>query len=292
VTALKLAVLRKDDKLYLLRLIQYLSFILLASLAFAQAAPSGIDVFAASCASCHQADGTGLPGIFPPLAGHVSELYSADGGPQYLASVVLFGLQGPLTIKGQTYDGVMPGWFQLGDEEVAVVLDYAMTAWDDQDTLGDDYIPITAADVASARRRGLSPQLVYQSRPALEDAAGTGAIAVALSLPQFSAEQVERIRPVYDRYCSDCHGEDLNGGLIGGPPLRGSDFERRWNTQSVAALFLYTQARMPQDRPGSLSAQQYADLVALILSENGLAAGTSELPSDPTVLEGFGIDNN
>jgi len=252
------------------------------------AQPDGAALYAASCAGCHQATGAGIPSVFPPLAGHVGDLAAADGGRRHLANVLLFGMQGPITVAGADYSGVMPGWFQFSDDEIAAVLDHVLTAWGDADAL-DAYAPISAAEVAEARRGGLSPQGVYERRPQLDGAADVEAEAVALPVATVTQAQIDRIRGTYDRLCQECHGDDLDGGLIGGAPLVGRSFLNKWGGQSVAALYAYTVAQMPQGNPASISATQYADLVALILSYNGHPIAETGLTSDPTLLESVGI---
>ncbi len=256
-----------------------------STLAAAQA--DGGAIYAANCAACHGAAGAGIPGVFPPLAGHVGPVYAAEGGPRHLSNVLLFGMQGPISVAGQDYDGVMPGWFQMDDEQIAAVLDHVLTAWGDDQEL-DAYQPITVDEVATARRGGLSPQLVYQRRPVLEDAS-EGEEAAELTLASFTQAQVDRILPVYMSLCEECHGDDFTGGLIGGPPLRGFAFINRWGGQSVAGLYTFTKSFMPQGSAGSLSDQQYADLMAMILNANGHAAGEVELPGDLSVLQNLGI---
>ncbi|MDF1521343.1 MAG: tetratricopeptide repeat protein [Trueperaceae bacterium] len=62
---------------------------------------------AAQCAACHQATGAGIPGAFPPLIGHAPAVCAADGGRAYLATLVLYGLQGPIEVDGAAYNGMM-----------------------------------------------------------------------------------------------------------------------------------------------------------------------------------------
>lgn len=259
----------------------------LLTLPVALAQSDGASIYATNCAACHQADGAGLPGVFPPLAGHVGDLYAAEDGPRHLANVLLFGMQGAITVDGTEYAGVMPGWFQFSDADIAAVLDHVMTAWGDADEL-DAYVPISVEDVAQARRGGLGPQGVYERRPDL-GGVDDGADAVELPLATVSQEQIERIQATYERMCLECHGESFDGGLIGGAPLVGAAFLNKWGGRSVEALYLYTQSQMPQGGPGSLSAQRYADLVALILSVNGHPIGDEELTPDLDRLSGVGI---
>jgi mono/diheme cytochrome c family protein len=118
------------------------------------------------CASCHQATGQGVPGAFPPLVGHVPELYNAQGGHDYLINLLLYGLQGEIQVQGQTYNGVMPGWQQLSDEEIADLLNYTATAWGNNAQL-QNFEPYEAADIAPLRDAGLSAQDVYNLRQEL-----------------------------------------------------------------------------------------------------------------------------
>jgi mono/diheme cytochrome c family protein len=99
------------------------------------------------CVTCHQANGQGLAGAFPPLAG--SEYATANKAAVPI-QVVLHGLQGPITVKGAQYNGVMPAYgtgIEMSDDEVAAVLTYVRTAW------GNKASAITAQQVAAERER-------------------------------------------------------------------------------------------------------------------------------------------
>jgi len=252
--------------------------------------PNGAQLFAATCSGCHQAEGQGVPGAFPPLAGHAQGLYEAAEGPRYLASVVLFGLQGPIVVQGQTYDGQMPSFFSLPDEHLAAILDHVLTELGDAEP-PEGYTPVTPEDIAAARRGALSPALVYQRRPQLTEEEGQAA-AVELADATYAADQVDRARPVYRRLCVECHGEDLTGGLIGGPPLAGTVFRQKWGGQPLSGLFTFMSTQMPQGSPGSLSPQQYADLLALILSRNGHEAGDEPIVPNLEVLSTLQVRPN
>ena len=79
---------------------------------------AGRQIFLGRCQACHQADGKGLAGTFPPLVG--SEWVT--GAPERVVHILLDGLQGPVQVAGQTFNGVMPTWRnQLSDREVAAV---------------------------------------------------------------------------------------------------------------------------------------------------------------------------
>ena len=74
-----------------------------------------------------------------------------------------------------------------------------------------------------------------------------------------------------------------------GPPLKGLSFAHHWEATNVAALFGFMKAKMPPDRPGQLPDDDYADLIAYILGENGFQPGDKELPPDTKVQEAMGL---
>jgi mono/diheme cytochrome c family protein len=128
----------------------------------APVAVEGAPVYAANCAACHQATGAGIPGAFPPLADHAYELYQADR--DFMPLVILYGLQGPIEVRGATYNGLMPAFPQLGDEQIAALLNHVLEAWGDADRLGDDYEPYAADDIEGLRGQGLSGNDVHELR--------------------------------------------------------------------------------------------------------------------------------
>jgi mono/diheme cytochrome c family protein len=134
-----------------------------------QAAPAedGAKVYASSCAGCHQAGGTGISGAFPPLAKHVPQLLAAKGGREYLALVVLNGLQGQIRAAGANYDGTMPAFAALSDAQVAAVLNHIRSSWDNDKALGD-FKPYTSEEVKNLRTKQLTPQQVLAERGKLD----------------------------------------------------------------------------------------------------------------------------
>ena len=82
---------------------------------------AGKDVFARNCQACHQPNGAGMPGVFPPVVG--SEWVT--GPAETVVRILLNGLHGPITVAGATYNGVMPPWRDLlTDQEIAAVATY------------------------------------------------------------------------------------------------------------------------------------------------------------------------
>lgn len=79
---------------------------------------AGQRIYVSRCQACHQPDGLGTPGVFPPLIG----TDWVTGAPETLVRILLNGLQGPITVAGETYNGAMPAWRDvLSDAEIAAV---------------------------------------------------------------------------------------------------------------------------------------------------------------------------
>jgi len=103
----------------------------------------------------------------------------------------------------------------------------------------------------------------------------------------YSEVQATRGARAYDDYCAACHGLQLEGG--NSVPLAGATFEARWvdSGRTVDEFFYIVRTLMPQDRPASLSPQQYIDIVAYVLQVNGYRAGAQELRPEASVLQGL-----
>lgn len=113
-------------------------------------------------------------------------------------------------------------------------------------------------------------------------AADTGQGTTSAWSGVYSADQAQRGATVYRDACGSCHGEKLEGAN-GSPSLAGADFLKSWNDLTVADLFDRIASTMPQDRPGTLTPAQNADVIAHILSVNTFPTGATDLPS--TVLD-------
>lgn len=75
--------------------------------------------------------------------------------------------------------------------------------------------------------------------------------------------------------CTSCHGDGFEGGSA--PQLTGEAFTSRWEGRTVGDLFDLVRLTMPDDDPGSLPREQYADLIAYILAVNKFPTGTNEI---------------
>jgi mono/diheme cytochrome c family protein len=103
---------------------------------------AGAAVYAHACVSCHEADGSGAPRIYPPLPGNAN-LQSAD--PSSTLRIILDGAQTVTTPRAPNA-GSMPAYAkQLSDQEVADVANYIRNSW------GNAAPPVTPAQVRKAR---------------------------------------------------------------------------------------------------------------------------------------------
>src|SRR3546814_247643 len=129
----------------------------------AAAAPSakldGKTVWQQNCAACHGAKGAGQPGYFPPLAGN-PDLFTDQAFP---VLVVLNGISGPLTVKGKQYNGGMPAFGHLSDDDIAAVVNFIRNAWGNE-SRASRIEPVTPELVARQRERTLSPTPVNALR--------------------------------------------------------------------------------------------------------------------------------
>jgi len=102
----------------------------------------GKKYYTANCAACHQATGLGSPGLYPPLAGATW----VTGDINRLGAIVLNGLDGPVEVQGQIFDGAMLAWKDvLSDEQIAGILTYIRKSW------GNEASNVTPEQVAELR---------------------------------------------------------------------------------------------------------------------------------------------
>lgn len=129
---------------------------------------AGAAVFTSHCLACHQANGQGIPSAFPPLAEHLPELLSADGGRDYVVNTVLWGLTGAININGVSYNSLMQSWAPvLDDQQIADVLNYSATEWGNADLLPEGFEAFTAEEVATLRTTEMDSSEVHAERETL-----------------------------------------------------------------------------------------------------------------------------
>jgi mono/diheme cytochrome c family protein len=97
----------------------------------------------------------------------------------------------------------------------------------------------------------------------------------------YSVQQAVRGRDVYAGYCKSCHTVQTHTGAA---------FNATWNGRALSELYDYMSERMPKNEPGSLSSQEYADVLAYVLRMNAMPAGDHELPVESAAMQKIRID--
>lgn len=107
-----------------------------------QSIERGKEAYTTYCQNCHQADGKGTPGVFPPLA-------KSDFLKKPVTAMidnVLMGQNGEIVVNGQKYNAIMPAQNFLTDENISDILNYVKNSWGNKST-----IVVTPAMVKKAR---------------------------------------------------------------------------------------------------------------------------------------------
>jgi len=228
----------------------------------------GQQVFLSNCAACHQPDGTGLPGAFPPLAGSDYLL----GDRKQVMATALFGLSGPITVNAADYNGVMPSQGHLPDEDLAAVLTYVLNSW------GNDGAAVSAEEVAALRIElgqtdratgerhvgATEGELKYEGAP-VAMSPGESRQVMDVTGPVLSEAEFATATQLYFERCAGCHGVLRKGAT--GKPLT-PDITRTKGTDYLKALINYgSPAGMPNwGTSGDLTAEQI-DIMARFLQQ-------------------------
>ncbi|MGB5586402.1 MAG: cytochrome D1 domain-containing protein [Gammaproteobacteria bacterium] len=229
----------------------------------------GEALYVPNCGGCHQANGQGLPGAFPPLA--KSDFLLADR--QRAVAITLQGKTGPITVNGQQYNAVMPNMAHLTDANLADILTYVLNSW------SNDGGAVTAAEVADVRagtpltdraqgeRHTGTPEgeMRYQGAPSAIDPESTRSVITAGG-PQLSDEETALATQLYFERCAGCHGVLRKGAT--GKPLT-PDVTREKGQQYLEALITYgSPAGMPNwGTSGELSESDISILASFLQEE-------------------------
>ena len=208
-------------------------------------AEQGQQLYGEHCALCHGESGAGRSGAFPALDGN-----ERLGNAARVVRAIREGI------------GNMPAFPALTVAGTAALATYVRTAWT------NGFGAVTVDEAAAVLDR-------------LADAAP----AVSAWDGVFTEAQAARGRQIYFGACGLCHGRRLNGApddpdMVSTPPLARARFLRVWEGRSLAVLLAYTRLTMPEDNPGSLTDEEYVDVVAYMLSMSRMPAGDGELPPD------------
>jgi mono/diheme cytochrome c family protein len=95
----------------------------------------------------------------------------------------------------------------------------------------------------------------------------------------YTTEQADRGKEVYKRVCSQCHALDFYKGEAIKP----------WEDGTLEGMYDVIANLMPKDNPGSLKRKEYVDVLAYILSLNGMPAGDTEMPTKAADLKAIRI---
>jgi mono/diheme cytochrome c family protein len=118
----------------------------------------GKSVYMQLCVACHQPTGAGLPPVFPPLI----QTEYVTGSPERFAAMILKGVMGPITVKGMTYNNMMPPQEALlTDEKIAAAITYVRGSFGNTS-------PAVSPDVVKAARAKFADRKVSYSEADLK----------------------------------------------------------------------------------------------------------------------------
>jgi nitrite reductase (NO-forming)/hydroxylamine reductase len=237
---------------------------------------NGSTLYSAHCAACHQAEGQGLAGAFPPLA---DSDYLVDD-PIVAVTAVLNGLSGPITVNGVDYNAVMPNLSYLSDSDVADVVTFVINSW------GNPGGEVNTGQVAAVRGGALvtepadhpvstQEELAYRSQPSpITPSVARGFIDS--EGPGITQEEFDIATGLYFDRCAGCHGVLRKGAT--GKPLT-TDITREKGTDYLKALITYgSAAGMPNwGTSGDLTEEQI-DIMARYLQHEPPAPPEFGLP--------------
>jgi nitrite reductase (NO-forming)/hydroxylamine reductase len=237
----------------------------------------GQGVYNANCAACHQPDGSGLTGAFPPLAG--SDYLKGDRN-QVMAAA-LFGLSGPITVNGVDYNGVMPSIGYLPDADLAAALTYVFGSW------GNDGAAVSVEEVAALRAElgqtdrasgerhqgATEGELKYQGAPSAISGEDTRQI-MAAGGPVLSEAEFATATQLYFERCAGCHGVLRKGAT--GKALT-PDITKEKGTDYLKALITYgSPAGMPNWGTSGEMTPEQIDIMARFLQQDAIIDGDTK----------------
>jgi nitrite reductase (NO-forming)/hydroxylamine reductase len=228
----------------------------------------GKAVYLANCAACHQPDGKGLKGAFPPLA----ESDYLTGDRKQVMSAALFGLSGPITVNGEQYNGVMPSLGHLSDADLAAALTYVWGSW------GNTGAAVSVEEVAALRAElgqedraagerhpgATEGEMKYQGSPSAIPADEARQLMSAGG-PILSEAEFSVATQLYFERCAGCHGVLRKGAT--GKALT-PDITTEKGTEYLKALITYgSPAGMPNWGTSGEMTPEQIDIMARFLQQ-------------------------
>ncbi len=216
----------------------------------------GRQLYGTNCSACHQSGGIGVPPLFPAFV--------KNEKLRKLELIVSNIRQGEKN---------MPAFPDLTAQEIAALATYIRNTW------GNAFGGASTEQVTASLQRG----------------GKIGKNEIGTKVPVwggiYTKEQAARGMQVLRGSCAACHGTRGDGASEPDypttPAIARASFLRKWDGRTVALLFTYVKATMPLQNPGSLSDQQYVDVLAHMLALSNIPAGEKELVANPEALAGF-----
>ncbi|HRO27839.1 MAG TPA: cytochrome D1 domain-containing protein, partial [Luteimonas sp.] len=240
----------------------------LAQGAPADAASDGQKAYLDNCAACHQPDGKGLAGAFPPLAGSD---WLQGKTPAEVASTVLTGLEGEIVVNGVTYDSLMPAQSHISDADIAAITTYVLNSWGNPGgsvSVAEVTAQRTALAVSTDPAQGQVHPGTSQAQAAYEGAPSTitGAEVAQIrtpGAPDMSEAEFAQASEIFFQRCAGCHGVLRKGAT--GKPLT-PDLTQPRGTEYLKALINYgSPGGMPNFGTGGELTAAQVDLMARFL---------------------------
>lgn len=228
----------------------------------------GEAAYLANCAACHQPNGQGLAGAFPPLAGS-DWLHGKT--PADVVETVLAGLEGEIVVNNVTYNSLMPAQSHISDADIAAISTYVMNTW------GNPGGSITAAEVTAQRaalavsddpaQGELHPgtsqaQAAYEGAPTMLSGTEVAQVRTA-GAPDMTEAEFARAGEIFFQRCAGCHGVLRKGAT--GKPLT-PDVTQPRGTEYLKALINFgSPGGMPNFGTGGELTADEVDLMARFL---------------------------
>ncbi len=241
-----------------------------ADVAVAKDSKDAAAAYATHCSACHQPEGKGLAGAFPPLAGSD---FIKNSSKEKLVDIVLKGLQGKIIVNGVEYNNVMPAMSHLSDQDVALVLTHVLNSWDNpggrvseaevSKIRGELQV---SRDLAQGERHPdtTEAEMSYQAAPLAMK--GAEMVVSSNGAPAITKAEFAESTVIFFQRCAGCHGVLRKGAT--GKPLT-PDITRVKGTEYLKALINYgSPGGMPNwGTSGDLTARQ-VDMMARFLQHD------------------------
>ena len=232
------------------------------------AATQGKAAYEANCAACHQPDGRGLTGAFPPLA---ASDWLHGKTPADVVATVLEGLEGEIVVNNVTYNSLMPAQSHISDADIAAIATYVMNNWDNPGG------SITEAEV-QAQREALAvsddpaqgelhpgtsqAQAAYEGAPTSMTGTDVAQVRTA-GAPDMSEAEFAHASEIFFQRCAGCHGVLRKGAT--GKPLTPDVTQPRGTDYLKALINFGSPGGMPNFGTGGELSADEVDLMARFL---------------------------